>query len=202
MMKRVTMAICMFAALCVMSTSALGAQKFKNYEVGFKALPNKGELRADTDGQNCDRGQGNDQKKMGCVRFEEDDFGLITFHTKPQVKTCADPGTNWVISKVELTSKGYELSGGVLSNKGIFKDYLPLVDWLAAAFPQVDQATGVLYEADPPKTGLTRVTRLNLNNNATADPKDIWYRVSVASCKKDSDVVLVSDPRFENEGKH
>lgn len=201
-MKRAMMAMCVFAALCVMSITAQGAQTFKNYAVEFKAHPAKGELRAVTDGQGCNKGQGNQLKKKGCVRFAEDEFGLITFQVgaQPQARTCANSGTHWVISKIELSGQGYQLSGGVISNKGIFDDHLPLDDWLKNAFPQVDPLTGVLYEADPPNTGVTHVTSLNLNNNANTDPRDIWYRVSVASCAEGSDVVLVTDPRFENDG--
>jgi hypothetical protein len=195
------MATSLFTIFCMASTAALGAQTFRQYEVEFKAHPTKGELRAMTDGQGCNKGQGNQQKKKGCVRFEEDDFGLITFSLGKQLRTCSDASTKWVISKVELTGKGYKLDGGALSNKGIFEDHTPLEDWMKGAFPQVDQATGVLYEADPPSNGSTRVTSLNLNNNDPDDgTKDIWYRVSVASCEEGSDVVLVTDPRFENDG--
>lgn len=198
-MNRAVTTIRMFAALCVMSSAALGAQTFKEYEVEFKVHPNKGEIRAVTNGQGCTKGQGNETKKKGCIKFAEDDFGLVTFSLGAQSKTCAHPGTKWVISMVELTGKGYKLDGGVLSNKGIFEDQLPLADWIKASFPQVDQATGILYAAYPPYNGATRVTSLNLNNNT--DPEDIWYRVTVAECGEDTDVVLVTDPRFENEGK-
>ena len=201
-MKRVMTAIFTFVALFVISTAAQGAQKFETYEVEFKVHPNKGELRAVSLGQNCDRGKGNDNKKKGCVKFGVDDFGLITIHLgTSKIKTCAQPSTRWVISMIELSSKGYRLDSGELSNKGEFEDYLPLDNGLKEAFPQVDQASGVLYEAESPKNGATRVTVLNLNNNDKTTPKDIWYRVSVADCNADTDVVLVTDPRWENEGK-
>jgi hypothetical protein len=199
-MQRAVTATCLFTFFCLVSTSVLGAQTFKEYEVEFKAHPQKGELRAVTNGQGCTRGQGNEQKKKGCVKFEENDFGLITFSLGNQLRTCTDESTKWVISKVELSDKGYKLDGGAISNKGIFEEQPALGDWMKAAFPQLDEDTGVLYEADPPKNGSTRVTSLNLNNNASDDPKDIWYRVSIASCEADSDVVLVTDPRFENDG--
>jgi len=198
-MKQVTIAKSVLMAFCLLSITAQGDQVFKEYEVEFNVHPTKGEIRAVTNGQGCSKGQGNQTKKKGCIKFEEDDFGLITFSLGTQLKTCAHPGTKWVISMVELTGKGYKLDGGVLSNKGVFEDYLPLADWMKVAFPQVDQTTGVLYAAYPPYNGATRVTSLNLNNNT--DPEDIWYRVSVASCEEGSDIVLVTDPRFENEGK-
>ena len=69
-----------------------------------------------------------------------------------------------------------------------------------------DQDTGELYKVTNPKDGVSRVTSLNLNNNVITTPptpsKDIWYQVTVAECKDGSDVVLVSDPRFENDGKN
>lgn len=202
-MRQVTLILCVFVAVCAMSsTSAQAAKKFKEYSIVFKAQPSKGVLHADTDGQGCAKGPGNQQKKKGCVRFEVDDFGLITFQvgSQPHAGTCANSGTKWVISKIELSDKGYELPGGGISNKGIFDDHLPLESWVKASFPEMDEATGFLYQADPPNTGLTHVTRLNLNDNSKDDPKNIWYRVSVASCEEDSDVVLVTDPRFENDG--
>jgi hypothetical protein len=202
MMKRATLAMCLLVVACVMSTTAQGARNFKEYSVTFKAQPSKGELSADTDGQGCAKGPGNQLKKKGCIRFEVDDFGLITFQvgSQPKPRTCANPGTQWVISKIELSDRGYQLAGGEISNKGIFEDHLPLGSWVKESFPEMTEATGYLYEADPPNTGLTHVTRLNLNDNPDDEPKDIWYRVSVASCEEGSDVVLVTDPRFENDG--
>jgi len=213
-MKRTIMVICLFAALCVVSIAAQGAQKYKPYEVGFTVIPGKGELKP-AKGKDCERGfpagkgPNSQDTKKGCVRFEKDDFGLITFHLGPhsEVATCASAGTPWVISMIELSAKGYKLQTNELSNKGDFDDYLPLPDWLKEAFPQVKKATGILYEADPPNTGLTRVTRLNLNNKPDVatdpgPPKDIWYRVTAVSCKPGSEAVVVTDPRFENEGKN
>ena len=195
--------ICVMLATCVISTSAYAAKTYKGYKIEFKPQPSKGMLHVDTDGQGCQKGPGNQQKKKGCIRFEEDDFGLITFQlgSQPNVKSCGVPGTKWVISKIELTAKGYQLNTGSISNKGIFEDHLPLPDWMKYAFPQVDQDTGVWYEASPGNTGPTQVQLLNLNNNDPGDgTKDIWYRVTVASCEDGSDAVLVTDPRFENDG--
>jgi len=216
-MKRTMMVICIFAALCVMSTVAQGAQTFKSYGVKFNVNPGKGVLYPAQNGKGCGRGfpsgtsPANQGTKMGCVRFDTDDFGLITFHLGPKVDTpvatCSNHGTQWVISMIELSGKGYRLEGGELSNKGEFEGYLPLPDWLKEAFPQVKEDTGILYEAVPPNTGLTHVTRLNLNNKPDTatdpgPPKDIWYRVTAVSCKPGNDAVLVTDPRFENQGKN
>jgi hypothetical protein len=187
-----------------MSTAALAAKTYKSYEVKFQAFANQGELRAQSVGNGCLKGKGDENDKMGCIRFSVDDFGLITFYlgNKDKPKTC-DTNAQWVISKVELSDEGYlvdDSGTAVVSNKGIFDGDLP--DWLAEAFPQVNKTTGVLYEAKPAKDGVSRVVALNLNNNAKTDPKDIWYQVTVAECKDDSDVVLISDPRFENEGSN
>lgn len=199
-MNRVIVPMSVFATFCLLSAGAMAKQTFNQYEVVFKPQPGKGEVNVVTDGYNCKKGNGNQAEKKGCINFAEDYFGLITFRVGNSPRTCAISGTQWVISKIELSDKGYLLNDGTISNKGIFagEDVAP---WVKSAFPQITGAAGVLYEADPPKTGATHVTTLNLNNNAAAEgAKDIWYRVSIASCKDDSDVVLVTDPRFENEG--
>lgn len=194
-MKRVTIAMCVFAVLCVMSTAAQGAQTFESYEIKFQPKPGKGELEVTSGDKNCAKGVG---ARKGCVNFEEDDFGLITFSIHNQVRYCTDSGTQWVISKIELSPEGYYLAGGTISDKGIFPSLSTMPPWLKSAFPQVND-NGVLYKVANPQDGSTQVTAINLNNNDPDDgTKDIWYRVEVTKCG--SDEVLVSDPRFENEG--
>lgn len=205
-MNRAMMVTGVFAVFCLLSAGAMAAQTFEEYAIEFKAHANKGELGVVTKGNDCKKGKGSQEDKMGCIRFPVDVFGLITFYLgdKDKPKTC-ETNAKWVISKVELSHEGYLVVDdstnpptAVVSNKGIFNGSLP--EWLFEAFPQVNKDSGVLYEAIPPKNGVSRVIALNLNNNPETDQKDIWYRITVAECKEDSDVVLATDPRFENEG--
>lgn len=196
-MKRTKMVIYTFTVCWMMSSLALAhAPDFNAYEVTFNPNPSKGELVASSNNMGCTKGQG---QKKGCVNFPKDTLGLITFSVANKLKQCSDPGTKWVITRVELSHSGLLLPDGTtLSEKGIFGGNLP--SWLEDAFPQVNPTTGILYEVSDKLDGVTRVTSLNLNNNTGA--KDIWYQVTVSNCDADSDVVLVSDPRFENEGKN
>lgn len=195
-MKRPVTVLGAFTASLLISSAALAhTPTFNAFEVNLKANPGQGTLTSDSPNKGCTKGQG---QKKGCVNFPLDSIGTITFALGNSVKQCSDNGTNWVITKVELTHQGLLIptsTGTVLSDKGIFSGSLP--NWLESSFPEVDQQSGFLYEVTDKEDGVTRVTSLNLNNN-TGGAKDIWYRVSVANCK--SDVVLISDPRLENEG--
>ncbi len=191
-MTRIIVAINIIVISIVTSSVAIAhAPAFNAFVVDFSVNKGKGEVTADQNGQGCANGQGN---KKGCVRFAKNTIGTITFALKPQIKQCADAGTKWVITRIEMTHKGYELTGGIVSDKGIFDGGLP--NWLQDSYPNVD-VDGVLYKADQ-NEGLTRVTRLNLNNSTTLN-RNYWYRVTVSSCDDDP-VVLVSDPRLENGG--
>ena len=219
-MKRPLTVISIFAVLCVMSTAALGAQttelktvalaqttELKKFTVKFDIDAKNGVVTTKSDNKGCLKGKG---KKAGCIRFLVGTIGLINFsldNGNQGVMYCSEETKpKWVISKVELSDQGYLVTAEdpddppVVSDKGIFGGNLP--DWLKNSFPQVNQNTGILYEVPTPQMGMTQVTGLNLNNNnATLGVEDIWYRVTVASCNADSDVVLlVSDPRFENDG--
>jgi len=205
-MKRAMIVVGIFVTLCLMSTVAQ-AIDFHKYAVKFVAKQNEGELSVFSGNKGCNKGQGN---KKGCINFPEDSIGLIKFYMGPekQIRTCSDPSTKWVISKVELSDHGYRVVDETDSNKtkvsdkGIFEtSHLPHQKYLEDIFPQYDQSTGFLYVAPTPLEGVSQVTILNLNNNDNADGvKDIWYRVSAAKCGSDPVEVLISDPRLENEG--
>ena len=206
--RRAMTTVSLLMILCLMSAVAQ-AVSFNEYEVQFEVKANKGEVAVKSNNKNCNKGQG---QKKGCIRFPENSIGLIKFYigNKNHSNTCSDPNTKWVISRVELSDQGYlvvdktDSSKTTVSDKGIFEDSnLPLDQWLKDSFPQLDKATGYLYDAPTPLQGVTQVTSLNLNNNLPADGvKDIWYRVSVTRCGSDpADVeTLTSDPRFENDG--
>ena len=202
-MKRAMIVVGIFVTLCLMSAIAEAAVPFKHWVVDLDVNQNKGEITATVVDGDCKKGKG----KKGCIRFEIDHIGLITFSTDKKTQICSDNYKKWVISKVELSDKGYLLPAEspsttpTISDKGIFEDSPNLPDWLEDAFPQLVKSTGVLYEASADLDGVTQVTRLNLNNNnATLGAKDIWYRVTVAKCGTEPVEVMVTDPRFENDG--
>jgi len=195
-MKRTMMVICIFAGLWVMSSIALAHDQnpsFASYTVKFNPNKQKGELEAVSINDKCTKGKGD---RLGCVNFPLNSIGLVTFSVDNKVKQCGDPGAKWVITKIELTDKGFIFPDNEISDKGIFNDAVD--SWLIAAFPQYDDQDNVLYEVDNKDNGVTQVTRLNLNNNSGI--QNIWYRITVADC--DSDLILVTDPRFENQGKN
>ena len=195
-MKRIIKAINTIVISMLVSSAALAHNPaFKAFEVDFKPNKNQGILTTDKVNQGCNNGQG---LKKGCIKFPLDSIGAITFALRNKVNNCNDSGTQWVITKIELSHQGFDLPGGTISDKGIFEGNLP--PWLVDSFPAFEgDDDGILFEAsDPQADGLTRVTTLNLNSN-TGGVQNIWYRVSVSSCGDDP-VVLVSDPRLENGG--
>ena len=172
--------------------------------VGLKVNPGKGEVRADEGNQGCQRGKSPAAERKGCVRFETDKIGTLTVTLKHGPNTgeaegCSDPGVGWVITKIELTHEGYSLSSGsstVPSEKGIFGASVP--PWLKQAFPGTAD-NGVVYSAAP-EIATDSASIVNLNNHdASGGSKDVWYRVTVTSCK-DYGISLQSDPRIENDG--
>lgn len=172
-------------------------------EIEFTVNPGQGVLMPFTGSQGCTRGQG---ERKGCVRFAADTLGQIKFSLKgnPATNKCSDPGTQYVITKIELSHEGYLLAGSptpVISEKGIFNPDAAwqIPSWLQDAFPGVD-AKGVVYSASKDDAS-NQATIINLNNQPNkggGNEKDIWYRISVTDCNDGS--VLRSDPRLENDG--
>ena len=197
-MKRAVTIVGLFVILCLVSAIAQAAVPFKHWIIDLDVKQNKGEIIATVIDGDCKKGKGD---KKGCVRFEKNHIGLITFATHQKAQSCSDNSNRWVISKIELTDIGLVYTDGKVSDKGVFEDNPNLPGWLEDAFPQLVKSTGVLYEASTELDGVTQVTSLNLNNNdATLGVKDIWYRVTIAKCGTNPVEVMVTDPRFENDG--
>jgi hypothetical protein len=174
-------------------------------DVEFSVNPGKAKLMPHSGSKGCSRGKG--KKSKGCVKFPLNTKGEITFKLmgSAATKTCADPGAQYVITKVELSHQGYLLdegSGPFISDKGIFGSEDPgwaVPTWLQDAFPGTNDK-GVVYSASKDEAS-GQVTIANENNGGDDDPKDVWYRVSVTDCDDDAAVpVLSTDPRLENDG--
>lgn len=193
-----------FATLTLLMSTALRAGvNWTAVEVEFSVKPGQGVLMPHSQSQGCSRGQG---ERKGCVKFATDTIGQITFSLlgNPATHKCSDPGTKYVITKIELSHEGYLVAAKpspVISEKGIF-DPDPawqIPGWLQDAFPGIS-SKGVAYSASK-EDASNQATIINLNNQPNAkggNEKDIWYRVSVTDCNDGS--VLRSDPRFENDG--
>ena len=142
----------------------------------------------------------NDKQHEGCLLFDVDKLGIVDFYlpgSKRKTKTCDD--SDKVISRIQLTTTKGE--GGTADDKGDFTE-LPLPNWIKNdAFPDVDLATGLVYEADPSYTGKGRVRLVNLNRNSYVEDEvmQFWYRVTVTNCE-DATKTWTTDPRGDNEG--
>jgi len=133
----------------------------------------------------------------GCMAFAEDKVGLIRFYlpgSKKVERMC--PGAGKVITRIELSTTE---DGAV--DDGEKGDFAGGVDpWLKQyAFPAVNQADGVIYDADI-ATGLSRVHLTNLNSHdAATGIETFWYQVTVTNCT-DATKKWVTDPRGDNTG--
>jgi hypothetical protein len=182
-----------------MTNTVLGA--VKDYDVMLTTQGPSGTLKAHLGfGQSCAVNWHD-----GCMNFDVNTVGIITFYLPgpPDRLTCVnpvDPGkvAKKVITKIELTDK--PLDGGATAPKGDFKGGLADT-WLKKyAFPQVDQATGVLYDVDV-NDGLARITLVNLNSHPfqSSVTKPFWYRVTVTDCEPPHNT-WETDPRGDNKG--
>jgi hypothetical protein len=151
------------------------------------------------------RCKNNRNPHKGCLVFEQNVSGQITFEVNPHTtaKTCgSSPAPHSVIVKIELSERPDATSGDPAS-KGQFDSPANLPAWVKEnAFPEVDRATGIVYEAYDLASGLTRVSIPNLNNHPNIDGNDVrmvWYRVTVQSCN-DPTKYWRTDPRDDNEG--
>ena len=142
----------------------------------------------------------------GCMNFDVDTVGVISLRVvgNPHSVNCAYPpgpgkSAKFVITKIELTDKPF--GGSSTSTKGDFSGGLADT-WLKQfAFPQVDQATGVLYDVSV-NEGLAQMTLVNLNSHPEeTDPKPFWYKVTVTDCG-DPTKTWVTDPRGDNTGSN
>lgn len=149
--------------------------------------------------QGCTRGAG---AKPGCVRFGLNTIGTITFALagQPAAQTCADAGVNRVITKVQLTDVD---AGAGPSDKGNFNaaSYPLPATMRDQGFPQLTISDGMVYEPASAADGVTRVTIINLNQNAAAaGVVDYWYKVTITHCTNGG--IWETDPRMENEGRN
>lgn len=198
-MRRIIFITLLVAHGVMAARLALAAPNWAPKDVEFSVNPGLGTLLAHTNNQGCTRGQG---ARKGCLRFEKDSIGQITFSLmgQPGSNKCSDAGTKYVITEVELSHVGYLVAtntGNQISDKGLFDQPVPA--WLQAAFPGVD-VNGVAYSATKEAaSSQARIINLNNNDNASGtNAKDVWYRITVTNCSDDSK--LRSDPRIENEG--
>lgn len=188
-------------------SSMLGYTSLQQKIVAVKLVPQaEGVLKVDKANQ-CKKGG-----HPGCLLFKEDVAGRINFHlpgSKKETKDCNSPNVNEVITKIELTAAS--VGNQVDATKGVFNGNLP--DWLKYdAFLEVDQQTGIVYEApgNPWETGKTQVWLTNLNNHGWeieggGDSLSFWYQVTVTACEENQDgtgkhETWVTDPRGDNEG--
>jgi len=135
----------------------------------------------------------------GCLLFEEDKVGLIKFYlpgSKYKVENCTKAKA--VITRIELTTT--VKSGSTNDEKGDFS--VPLDDWIKDyAFPAVDTATGVVYDADV-SYARTQAWLVNMNShNAKDGDKEFWYRVTATDCDN-HELTWVTDPRGDNKGSN
>ena len=163
-----------------------------------------GNLRVEKNNQ-CRKG-----KHDGCLLFGRDELGRIEFYlpgSRNEVKNCSTASN--VITKIEVSATG--VNGDPEASKGVFSDQFPLPLWLKEnAFPALDRATGVVYEAASLNVARTQEWITNLNSHLNAkdaadETKSFWYRVTVTACAESKDgnhVTWVSDPRGDNEGRN
>jgi len=150
-----------------------------------------------TNGNKCKHGEHD-----GCLLFEEDEIGFIKFYlagSRNKIKRCSDDTgeVKAVITKIELTASSDGDDPEAV--KGEFTGNLP--DWVKQdAFPDVDQVSGIVYEADWDKAS-TQAWLVNLNSHKAADGVfPFWYKVTASDCDEDSETTWVTDPRGDNEG--
>lgn len=163
-----------------------------NYEVELKTKSG-GILEVKKDNQ-CEK-----KPHKGCLLFEEDKTGVIKFYlsgSRINSKKC--PKANAVITKIELTTTVDETVGD--DSKGEFSGNLD--PWIKNfAFPDVNEVTGVVYEA-PMAIARSQAWLINLNSHdASEGEKHFWYRVTATSCDE-SPTTWVTDPRGDNKGSN
>lgn len=152
-------------------------------------------MKTITPRKNCSKGVGN---RFGCMKFANNEYGSIAFGLSGETdyKKCGDPGTNWVITKIEATDQG-NLSG---DTKGT--DWgTPLESWIKDSFfPLDDPVKGVLYEATLDNA---QTTAGLFNKNINSGEEDLWYKITATKCDAELDgshKTNQSDPRVENDG--
>jgi hypothetical protein len=183
-----------FGGYSVMKTSG---NKFGTYPV--KLIPdNKSDVllvEVEDSSKKCKK-----DNHAGCMLFEEDHVGVVKFYlggSKFDTKSCKN--SKKVITKIELTTTG-------AGDKGVFNGeagWTQPADWVKVnAFPSVDLASGIAYEATNLDQARSLVFLSNMNNHdASKGTRTFWYRVTVSACDG-GEGPWVSDPRGDNKGKN
>lgn len=159
----------------------------------------------DSPGEKCKKGTA----KKGCIYFAPDEDGAITFSVKGQApnRSCTAPSAKngAVITKIELTDTDLT-PGPVPTEKGDFsidRSQHPLAaKYKDDGFPALVLNTGIVFEENNvSKVGMTTVKITNLNKSNVDNPQgvNIWYKVTLATCKTPRGF-WVTDPRIENGG--
>ena len=181
----------------VIGPAFLGFENAKRIEYMVKLVPQgaSGELKVDKKNK-CRKG-----KHKGCLLFEVDKVGLITFYlsgSRKKVKNCSN--ATEVITRIEITTTGEDNNPD--ASKGDFDRTSPLPLWVKTnAFTNINLKTGIVYEATE-KNGLTQVIRLNQNSHdQKIGERRFWYRVTATDCETPANT-WTTDPRGDNEGTH
>ena len=136
-------------------------------------------------------------KHAGCMLFKKNHVGTVKFYHGSKYNTKSCDNSQKVITKIELTTTG-------TGDKGVFNGepgWTQPADWLKVnAFPSVDLASGIAYEAANVDQARSLVYLSNMNNHdASEGTKTFWYRVTVSDCDGEEGP-WVSDPRGDNKG--
>jgi len=179
------------------SVMKISGYKFGGYPV--KLIPDKGSdvllVKVDDSKKKCKK-----DDHPGCILFEEDHVGAVKFYldgSKFETKSCKN--SKKVITKIELTTTG-------AGDKGVFKGeagWTQPEPWVKVnAFPSVDLASGIAYEATELDQARSLVFLFNMNNHdASKGTRTFWYRVTVSECPGGvGKGPWVSDPRGDNKG--
>jgi hypothetical protein len=148
-MKSVAKILLISIVIASLSACAIQTYSVQLNPVGNPAPNIAGNLRVLTPTDRCPDSR---NPHDGCMVFKKNKIGLITFHlpgSKKMNSTCASPGTNRVITSVELSTRG---EGGIpTASKGDF-GAAGLVDIATLrndAFRNLNTSNGEVYTTRP-----------------------------------------------------
>jgi hypothetical protein len=178
------------------AAAVTGNKNYRSFTIGFNANPGQGTLNTNTPNKGCTAGNG---QGPGCIAFKKGITGTVTVYIKGATidEECALVGPpNYVITQIKVTDQQV-----VNTEKGEFPPDPASADWMQAAFPTIDMATGVVYQVDYNKGATPSAAFINNNaHDAGLGVKNVWYHVTATKCDN-SGATLVSDPRIRNYGK-